>query len=247
MPLLGGRIPPELRSRPTVAVLGMHRSGTSVVAGMLQDHGVELGEVRERSPYNPRGNRELPELNRLHDGVLERSGGTWWEPPSEVILRGGDFRRRNRILRSIPGPTIGVKDPRMLVALELWRDLNLKPVGVIRNPVAVSDSLQRRGRGREDRYPQLSLVRWEALWRHYNRSLLDELERRPFPLIQFDRAEQLGEQVRDALSFHGLPSGASGFFDPDLVGAPLDDWRARVASSETLALWDSLAELALVA
>jgi hypothetical protein len=140
MPPFGARAPAELRDKGVVTVLGMHRSGTSAVAGMLADHGVELGPVSEQNRFNPRGNREIPELNRLHDRVLERSGGSWADPPVRVRPRWRDYRARNRILRSIPGETIGVKDPRLLLVLELWRDLDPKPIGVIRNPVAVRES-----------------------------------------------------------------------------------------------------------
>ena len=123
MPPFGARTPAELRDKGIVTVLGMHRSGTSAIAGMLADHGVELGPVSEQNRFNPRGNREIRELNRLHDRVLERSGGSWWEPPARIRARSGDYRRRNRILGSIPGETIGVKDPRLLLVLDLWRDL----------------------------------------------------------------------------------------------------------------------------
>jgi len=42
----------------TVAILGMHRSGTSCLAGSLQELGLYLGEVYDQNPHNPRGNRE---------------------------------------------------------------------------------------------------------------------------------------------------------------------------------------------
>ena len=102
MPWFGARTPAELRGKGVVAVLGMHRSGTSAVAGMLADHGVELGPVSEQNRFNPRGNREIRELNRLHDRVLERSGGSWWEPPARIRARPSDYRRRNEILRLDP-------------------------------------------------------------------------------------------------------------------------------------------------
>ena len=54
-----------------VAILGMHRSGTSAVAGMLAEQGVEFGPVRMRNRFNRRGNRELPALNRLHEELRE--------------------------------------------------------------------------------------------------------------------------------------------------------------------------------
>ena len=112
----GARTPAELRDKGIVAVLGMHRSGTSAIAGMLADHGVELGPVSQQNRFNPRGNREIRELNRLHDRILERSGGAWWDPPSRTRPRRGDYRQRNEILRSIPGETIdGVPMNRLIL------------------------------------------------------------------------------------------------------------------------------------
>ncbi len=169
----------ELREKGIVTVLGMHRSGTSAIAGMLADHGVELGPVSEQNRFNPRGNREIRELNRLHDRVLERSGGSWWEPPERIRVPRGDYRRRNEIVGSIPGETIGVKDPRLLLVLDLWRDLEPRPIGVIRNPVAVRESLERRAHERPRRHPQLSAAGWDELWLIYNRALLAEHRRQP--------------------------------------------------------------------
>lgn len=245
MPWFGARTPAELRDKGIVTVLGMHRSGTSAIAGMLADHGVELGPVSEQNRFNPRGNREIRELNRLHDRVLERSGGSWWDPPARIRARSGDYRRRNEILGSIPGETIGVKDPRLLLVLDLWRDLDPKPIGVVRNPVAVRESLERRAHERRRRHPQLPAAGWDELWLIYNRSLLAEHRRRPFPVIDFDRHGDLDAQVRAALAFHGLePAAGSGFFERELVGQANDDWRSRLGSSEALELWDTLAGLA---
>jgi len=211
---------------------------------MLADHGVELGPVSEQNRFNPRGNREIRELNRLHDRILERSGGSWWDPPARIRARSGDYRRRNEILRSIPGATIGVKDPRLLLVLDLWRDLNPRPIGVIRNPVAVRESLERRARERQRRHPQLTAAAWEELWLLYNRALLAEHRRNPFPVIDFNRHRDLDSQVRAAIAFHDLkPSAESGFFERELVGHPAGDWRSRT-SSEALELWDTLAALA---
>jgi hypothetical protein len=236
----------ERRGKTVVTVLGMHRSGTSAVAGMIEEHGVELGQVSRRTRFNARGNREIKELNKLHNAILARSGGSWWDPPPGLRMRRGDPRRRDAILGAIPGETIGVKDPRMLLLLELWRDLDPKPIGVIRNPVAVRKSLERRARERGEPHPQLSAAGWEQLWVTYNRALLEELERSSFPVIDFDRHADLDAQVRAALAFHGLESRAeSRFFDRELVGQRLGEWRSQVISSEALDLWDELARRSL--
>jgi hypothetical protein len=238
--------PPELRSKKLVAVLGMHRSGTSAVAGMLADHGVAFGAVRERNRFNPRGNREIPELNELHEEVLERNGGSWWKPPPDARVRPADLRRRNRILEAIPGEVIAIKDPRMLVCPELWRDLELKPIGVIRNPVAVTRSLAHRARERPHRHPQLSDREWEDVWVTYNRALLAEHRRSPFPIIDFDRPGDLDGRVIAALEFWSLePAGTSEFFDPDLFDAgAATEWEPQVQTPEALELWRTLAGIA---
>ena len=53
-----------------VAVLGMHRSGTSALAGSLEQHGLFLGRVSTSNPHNPKGNRESAEVRRLNEDVL---------------------------------------------------------------------------------------------------------------------------------------------------------------------------------
>jgi hypothetical protein len=239
-------IPSEVRSKTLVAVLGMHRSGTSATAGMLQEHGLELGSVSEQARFNARGNREIRALNQLHNSILARNGGSWWSPPRQTRLRRGDFRRRDQIVAEIPGRTIGVKDPRMLILLDLWSNLDPKPIGVIRNPVAVRKSLERRARERGDRHPQLSGAAWEELWVTYNRALFEEWKREPFPVIDFDRHRDLEAQVRAALAFHGIEAQAdSRFFDRDLVGQRIDDWRSEVLTGGALELWDELARCSL--
>ncbi len=80
----------------------------------------------------------------------------------------------------------------------------------------------------------------------YNRALLEELEREPFPVIDFDRHADLDAQVRAALAFHGLEAGAeSRFFDRELVGQRVDEWRSQIISGEALDLWDELARRSL--
>jgi len=238
--------PPELTSKTVVAILGMHRSGTSAVAGMLAEHGLEFGRVRERNRFNRRGNREIPELNELHEAILERAGGTWWRPPAEVAVRAGDLRRRNKILGAIGGDPIAVKDPRMLACRDLWEDLELSPIGVIRNPVAVRNSLAHRAGERPEKHPQLSAREWEDVWVVYNRALLEWHRRGPFPLLDFDRPDELQARVAAALEFWGLPAApASAFFDPALASAGGDgDWTSEVESPHALKLWRTLAEIA---
>ena len=59
-----------------VVVLGMHRSGTSCLAGSLEQQGLFLGEVNTSAPWNRRGNRERFDVMNLQGDILEASGGS---------------------------------------------------------------------------------------------------------------------------------------------------------------------------
>lgn len=247
-----------------ILVLGMHRSGTSAFSGILQQYGVGFGWMRkpgdveqvhgvhkdERNAFNPRGNRENRPLRWLHESLLERAGGSWWDPPASVEVTDEDRRERDEVINTFEGDPIAVKDPRLLLVMDLWRDLSPKPIGVIRNPVAVRDSLEKRSRqkrpdqqrARQANQPVLDPERWEALWCTYNRVLLAEHEREPFPLVDFDRGNELDAQARAALEAQGIEAeGASTFYDPGLA-SDWTGWRERALLKESIELWDRLAE-----
>jgi len=43
---------------PPILILGMHRSGTSCLAGCLEEAGLYLGDVNLKAGFNKKGNRE---------------------------------------------------------------------------------------------------------------------------------------------------------------------------------------------
>src|SRR5687768_18097338 len=72
------------QARP-VAVVGMHRSGTSMVAKLLQQAGLNLGDETNLMPpaeENPEGFYEHLEFVRLNDEVLNAAGAGWDCPPA---------------------------------------------------------------------------------------------------------------------------------------------------------------------
>ena len=64
----------ELPAR-LIAVLGMHRSGTSYLAGSLQEAGLILGDCHTWNKHNEKGNRENQKFVDLHDAILEANVG----------------------------------------------------------------------------------------------------------------------------------------------------------------------------
>jgi hypothetical protein len=160
-----------------VCVAGMHRSGTSMIARILAECGVYLGEPQELLPAteaNPEGHFEHAEIVALNDAILGTLGGAWDLPPARV----SSLLRRHRLapLRQRAAELVdrmrthapwGWKDPRTSLTLPFWRPLvpELRVIVCVRDVVAVAHSLAQRGHSSE-----LFSMR---LWLAYNRRLLN--------------------------------------------------------------------------
>ena len=218
-----------VRSSPAaveaVLIVGMHRSGTSCLAGSLQQYGLYLGRVFEWSPHNLKGNRENMGIVHLNDAVLTGSGGAWDQPPAELTWNADQEHLRDRIIRKLKEDSAaawGFKDPRTLFTLPFWKDglENFMLVGTFRHPLLVARSLQ----AREGMPAPLAL----ELWRAYNQRLLGYLESEGGLLIPFDLPESAYQQdIQHIARRLGLkPSSeadAPRFIDEALKHQRLDD------------------------
>ena len=166
-----------------IAILGMHRSGTSLLAGALQECGLDLGEVSTRSPANEKGNRESWLLTALHEDLLREAGGGWDRPPEHPVAWGPlHCSIRDLYVGLFAGrPVWGFKDPRLLFCLEGWRDAlpGLECVGIFRHPLEVARSLVQRTPMR------FTIEKGLDLWLAYNRRLLEWHERTGCPLLEY--------------------------------------------------------------
>jgi hypothetical protein len=144
--------------RRAVLVLGMHRSGTSALGGVISALGV-AGPKTLASPnqWNPRGYFESPRIFAAHDELLAAVDSCWddWRQldPLQVDTKAGRHRQAiKELLIDEFGnePLIFIKDPRICrfvpFTLSILAELNIRPVAVlpIRNPLEVALSLQRR-------------------------------------------------------------------------------------------------------
>jgi hypothetical protein len=207
-----------MREKPAngVLVLGMHRSGTSCLAGSLQEAGLYLGKVKTSSPFNKKGNRENKTAMRLHEDVLTANGGRWHKPPVTVQWTAGQLDRLDELIASYPGSGLwGIKDPRLLLVLDVWLERLSFPqrVASIRNPVAVVRSLQTR-------HPDFTEDAMFELYHAYNQLLIDQWKESPFPIVNFDcSATEYAAQidaVAKGLGLPGLQSDGLEFFDDAL-------------------------------
>jgi hypothetical protein len=225
-----------------ICVLGMHRSGTSCLTGLLENAGVYLGDVSKKNPHNLKGNQENLRIMRLHDDVLAGNGARWDDPPAGPVTWS---EAQQAALRSIVDDyrhhaRWAFKDPRSLFTLSAWRDAvpGLRHIGTFRHPGAVAQSLYRRGRMLPDKAYRL--------WLLYNEKLLEYHARSGFDILCFD-LDPAGYLRSIATAFRRLGLDASDtaltFFEDRLRSAEIDPAFAD-PPAEVLAVYAELRRIA---
>ena len=139
--------------RPIYIVVGMHRSGTSLLAHILHYLGIDMADgTAAVSPSNPGGFWERPEIVTLHDEILalidrplDHHGHAlpfppgWWRLPKVQAVKAKLCAFVEKELTRTRGRW-GFKDPRTSRLLPLWREicneLGLSPcfIWAIRSP-----------------------------------------------------------------------------------------------------------------
>lgn len=150
-------------------VLGMHRTGTSAVAGFLAKMGLTCGPADIMLPaneWNPTGYWERRDVVNLNQAILKAHGYDWYRVDSLTtgklsVTSSQESMARNIVRSLMNNPSWFVKDPRISVLLAFWRKIAESAVCLIvhRDLARTVDSLTQR-----DGFPvQFSL----ALWEHY--------------------------------------------------------------------------------
>jgi len=167
------------KAKSLVVVLGMHRSGTSLLANLLTALGVNLGEkLLAADCNNEAGYWEQEEIYKIQDGLLQQLGRHWIGPAGSVPFpsewwKSPEAQAAKQQLTSIVRNEIektnglwGFKDPRTSRFLPLWKEifaeLGLKPIYLlaIRNPAEVVQSIVKRD--------EIPASRAELLWLLHN-------------------------------------------------------------------------------
>jgi hypothetical protein len=154
---------------PDTVILGMHRSGTSALAGSLARLGLCFGPDSSLLPANPdnsKGYFESRTLVEISDWLLQEQGAAWWRPsafdPSrtEPETRAAAIHAYKEGLGQIGrGFARAVKDPRLCLTLEVLLPALHRPLAVMiwREPQTVAASLKMR-----DGFPvHFGLALWE--------------------------------------------------------------------------------------
>ncbi|MCW5737697.1 MAG: hypothetical protein KIS73_26490 [Enhydrobacter sp.] len=208
--------------RPVVVVvLGMHRSGTSLLSGMLEIAGVPMADdATHRGPANPTGYRERREIVELHDQILARVGRPVGSPLHPMPLPTGWCESREvHVVREQLKEFVqtqlaqhqnlwGFKDPRTARLMPLWTslfdELGVEPryVWAVRSPAASARSMALKNKAARPMTRHFA----ELIWAAYNVDIYRAL-RGTDPIVVdydhwFDDAPSLARQLRQKL---GLP------------------------------------------
>jgi hypothetical protein len=150
-----------------ILILGMHRSGTSLVAQIIAKWGAYMGKsLIAADEFNKDGYWENEHLHELNESILESSDGAWFSPPDHIDVDKlvnefghvayqlvDEMDRKKRVWCW--------KEPRMVVLLDFWKKIlegrNITYIISYRHPQGVAESLLRR-----DNMPKsISLLLWE--------------------------------------------------------------------------------------
>ena len=172
-----------MNKNEVIIILGMHRSGTSLLAAGLSHIGLPFGrELMGETEFNLKGHWEDNDIVAFNNSVLSALNLKWdsldfidpqsWNQKAilELIEEGKQLLKHKL---SENNYQFAFKDPRTIRVLPVWLEI-LKRSGVTakfivsyRNPLDVSVSLSRR-EGKPLSFSQL-------LWMHHNFSYLEEL------------------------------------------------------------------------
>jgi len=203
------------RERPLfVVILGVHRSGTSLCAHLLNALGVDMADDPLPLSSNPKGHWERWEIvgfhNRIFD-LLNRGYETplhdlplpaeWWVDPRVAEIKREIVAFLGRKMAT--GVPFGFKDPRTARLLPLWRqifselDLKVKIVICLRHPAQVARSLNERDGLRMD----IGEYRWFT----YMAELYEHTDNDDVCTIEYETwFDDTGDNAKKLVGFLGL-------------------------------------------
>ncbi|MTI65568.1 MAG: glycosyltransferase [Firmicutes bacterium] len=188
--------------KKAIFVLGMHRSGTSVLTAGINALGAKVINNTPKTEENPKGYYEHGEVQALNDEILKEFNTFWGNPYykseiEEVFVDEKKFSRyydrAKKIINVYKNDDVFViKDPRMSILYPFWEKVvrevfsaEVFKVVILRNPMEVIKSLLKRNESN----PFLSLghnkIHYLKLWTLYNFWIIKNIDTNNY-FITFD-------------------------------------------------------------
>lgn len=246
---------------PTViCILGMHRSGTSMITQLLHQCGLYLGSPEDiigSASDNPDGFWENTRFVGINDELLRLLGGAWDSPPlfesgwvnrPEIEQMLGPARKLIETFQH-KGPW-GWKDPRNSLTSLFWKKalgpVNIKYVVCVRNPLEVARSINKRSYN--------SFIYGYKLWYTYNKAIMENTRVNERIISHYDTFFSHPQQeLRRLVDFLGIPA------TDDIIetsckkisgslrhhALDLDDLKKAVVSHDLISLYEDLCHEAI--
>lgn len=195
--------------RSLILVLGMHRSGTSLLTHLLHALGMELGDrLVPPGQDNPKGFFEHNDIVELNESIFRlfqlSSQDTipfpdgWLEHPEMTSIKD----KLSHIILSLAETSscVGIKDPRIAKLLPLWLPLldslkiTPKIVMALRHPLEVAKSMEERD--------TISIERALALWLDYNLAIIQHTHHLSRIIIPYDQLISDTEKLLHDIIIH---------------------------------------------
>lgn len=172
------------KKKQIVFVIGMHRSGTSMITNILSIGGVYIGEDDKLLSNSNSGNiwgfNENLELMKNNYELFHTYEADWndidnIDPKNSKIISNDTLIKKNKgLLKKLlkKSSTIGFKDPKTSLLLPFWKEAtkeyDVKWIYTIREPIEVAHSLKNRN--------DLEIEEGLSLWEKYNKACLSFAE-----------------------------------------------------------------------
>ena len=224
----------EVEDVRVIVVVGMHRSGTSLVTRGLNALGVPLGDnvLSQSAPDNEKGHWEDIDVREFNERMMASLALQW-----DVIGAGDEaamgaaslmpvVEEGKALVRSkLAGNRVwAFKDPRIGRLWPFWRrvlvgdpEWRVNFVWSVRHPVSVARSLRHRN--------GFGSLKSHLLWMHHNRAPYGDIAANRHVVVDYDRMlmqprEELGRMAVSlelgAMSGDSVDAFVNEFVDPDL-------------------------------
>jgi len=169
-------------------ILGMHRSGTSVLGRIITRLGFYPGPEEQLMPpleENPTGFWERRDIRDINDKILKLHDSSWDCPTKNFPTRSKLPKELSHNIATILSRMESqypyfIKDPRISLTGNYWfsKYSRFLPILAIRNPIEVAHSLKNRN--------SLPLELGLALWEKYTISALQVLGRKKYFIYDYN-------------------------------------------------------------
>ncbi|KUK76222.1 MAG: Glycosyl transferase family 2, partial [candidate division WS6 bacterium 34_10] len=180
----------ENKDKTYIYIIGMHRSGTSLVANLLDKVGIYLGESDDLLPPNfdnRYGFYENKDFVEINDSVLKKFDLEWDSTEGPDFDKDIELTKEkeiaNKFIKGISSENniVAFKDPRATLTLPFWEKIiegDIKVLFVRRNPLEISDSLKKRN--------SFSRKKSLSIWENYIRQGLRNIKGLDTLFVNYD-------------------------------------------------------------